>query len=88
MVCKSHTAKLTTYKKWQGIVWNSNDQSSLSLVSMVNKGSVRRYFLCAVAIVNSATNGYDGSMMNGLQSLSTWRACTYQKDKMSSFNAF
>ncbi|CAO3686105.1 unnamed protein product [Umbelopsis vinacea] len=41
---------------------------------MVNKGSVRRYFLCAVAIVNSATNGYDGSMMNGLQSLSTWRA--------------
>lgn len=63
-------------------------KGSVSLVSMVNKGSVRLYFLCAVAVVNSATNGYDGSMMNGLQSLSTWRACRYQRDKMSGFNAF
>ncbi|CAM0139080.1 hypothetical protein VKS41_007892 [Umbelopsis sp. WA50703] len=39
---------------------------------MPNKGDWRMYFLCALAIVNSATNGYDGSMMNGLQTLKYW----------------
>jgi hypothetical protein len=35
------------------------------------------YVLCALAIVNSATNGYDGSMMNGLQTLSYWNNCMF-----------
>ncbi|OZJ01946.1 hypothetical protein BZG36_05125 [Bifiguratus adelaidae] len=41
---------------------------------MPGSGDWRLYFLCAVAIINSATNGYDGSMMNGLQSLQSWKA--------------
>jgi hypothetical protein len=44
---------------------------------MPNKGDWRMYFLCALAIVNSATNGYDGSMMNGLQTLKYWVDCKY-----------
>ncbi|KAI8577911.1 hypothetical protein K450DRAFT_212247 [Umbelopsis ramanniana AG] len=39
---------------------------------MPNSGDYRMYVLCALAIVNSATNGYDGSMMNGLQTLTYW----------------
>lgn len=27
------------------------------------------------AVLTSATNGYDGSMMNGLQALPQWQAC-------------
>ncbi|OZJ02060.1 hypothetical protein BZG36_04964 [Bifiguratus adelaidae] len=33
----------------------------------VDRGIIQMWGLCAVAIVNSATNGYDGSMMNSLQ---------------------
>ncbi|KAH8809347.1 hexose transporter [Xylogone sp. PMI_703] len=36
-------------------------------------GLRRLYLLILVAILSSATNGYDGSMMNGLQTLVYWR---------------
>jgi hypothetical protein len=29
------------------------------------------------AVLTSATNGYDGSMMNGLQALDQWVICVY-----------
>lgn len=32
------------------------------------------YFLLLIAILSSATNGYDGSMMNGLQALTYWKS--------------
>src|SRR3954464_10642269 len=35
-------------------------------------GLRRLYFLLATVILVSATNGFDGSMMNGLQSLKYW----------------
>lgn len=35
--------------------------------------SLRRTYLCLMMVVlTSATNGYDGSMMNGLQTLTPW----------------
>ncbi|KAK9468845.1 lactose permease [Lipomyces arxii] len=36
-------------------------------------GLRKLYFLISIVILCSATNGYDGSMMNGLQSLSYWQ---------------
>ncbi|KAJ9631893.1 hypothetical protein H2203_000293 [Taxawa tesnikishii (nom. ined.)] len=36
-------------------------------------GLRKLYFLIFVAILSSATNGYDGSMMNGLQALTYWK---------------
>jgi len=39
----------------------------------LDKGLVWLWVLSGIAIVNSAVNGYDGSMMNGLQSLSQWQ---------------
>jgi len=44
---------------------------------MPGSGDYRMYVLCALAIVNSATNGYDGSMMNGLQTLTYWNDCMF-----------
>ncbi|GAB5589087.1 hypothetical protein Unana1_03987 [Umbelopsis nana] len=35
-------------------------------------GMLKLYWYSAILIVNSAINGYDGSMMNGLQVLQTW----------------
>lgn len=35
------------------------------------------YLLLCLAVLTSATNGYDGSMMNGLQSLKAWQDCKY-----------
>ncbi|CAO3690688.1 unnamed protein product [Umbelopsis ramanniana] len=35
-------------------------------------GMLKLYWYSAILIVNSAINGYDGSMMNGLQVLDTW----------------
>ncbi|KZT62655.1 general substrate transporter [Calocera cornea HHB12733] len=40
---------------------------------MVNRGDIMLCFLSGVAIINSCVNGYDGSMMNGMQSLSQWQ---------------
>ncbi|KIM92559.1 hypothetical protein OIDMADRAFT_107106 [Oidiodendron maius Zn] len=36
-------------------------------------GLLRLYFLIFIAVLSSATNGYDGSMMNGLQTLTYWQ---------------
>jgi hypothetical protein len=38
-------------------------------------GLLRLYFLIFIAVLSSATNGYDGSMMNGLQTLTYWQHC-------------
>lgn len=35
------------------------------------------YITLMFAVLTSATNGYDGSMMNGLQALTQWQACKY-----------
>jgi hypothetical protein len=35
------------------------------------------YIALMFAVLTSATNGYDGSMMNGLQALTEWQKCEY-----------
>lgn len=38
--------------------------------------ALRRTYICLMfVILTSATNGYDGSMINGLQSLQYWQEC-------------
>ncbi|TAQ83433.1 hypothetical protein B7494_g8240 [Chlorociboria aeruginascens] len=39
------------------------------------KGMRGLYFCLMFIVLTSATNGYDGSMMNGLQSLKQWETC-------------
>ena len=35
---------------------------------------LRKTYICLMfVVITSATNGYDGSMMNGLQALKVWR---------------
>lgn len=41
------------------------------------------YIALMFAVLTSATNGYDGSMMNGLQALDEWKAC---QDSSSTFS--
>lgn len=37
---------------------------------------LRRTYICLMFVVlTSATNGFDGSMVNGLQSLEPWKDC-------------
>lgn len=43
-----------------------------------DSGLRRLYALMFIAILSSATNGYDGSMMNGLQALDPWKTCKPQ----------
>ena len=39
---------------------------------------MRGLYVCLMfAVLTSATNGYDGSMMNGLQALDQWDKCKY-----------
>ncbi|KAL6245286.1 hypothetical protein RBB50_008061 [Rhinocladiella similis] len=38
-----------------------------------NGALIHLHFLCVILLLSSATNGYDGSMMNGLQTLSYWQ---------------
>jgi len=38
----------------------------------------KTYFLLAFAILTSATNGYDGSMVNGLLSLDQFSDCEFR----------
>ena len=35
------------------------------------------YIWLLFAVLTSATNGFDGSMMNGLQSLTQWKTCKF-----------
>ena len=40
--------------------------------------ALRKTYICLMFVVlTSATNGYDGSMINGLQSLHYWQECEY-----------
>lgn len=43
----------------------------------INKSPNMRYLYISLmfAVLTSATNGYDGSMMNGLQALPQWKTC-------------
>lgn len=41
-------------------------------------GLRKLYALLATVILVSATNGFDGSMMNGLQTVDNWQNCLYQ----------
>lgn len=40
-------------------------------------GLRKLYALLATVILVSATNGFDGSMMNGLQTVDNWLNCLY-----------
>lgn len=42
------------------------------------------YVALMFAVLTSATNGYDGSMMNGLQALDQWKEC---KSFLNSFTS-
>lgn len=50
------------------------DLASKSTVWYKDAGRRRLYGLVFVAILSSATNGYDGSLMNGLQALPSYLA--------------
>jgi hypothetical protein len=39
---------------------------------MKNKGIVKLNLMLILSLISSYATGYDGSMMNGLQSLDTW----------------
>jgi hypothetical protein len=40
---------------------------------MTNSGIIKLNFMLAIFQISSYATGYDGSMMNGLQSLTTWQ---------------
>jgi hypothetical protein len=45
-------------------------------VTWYKQKGMRGLYVCLLFVVlTSATNGYDSSMMNGLQSLEQWRDC-------------
>lgn len=39
-----------------------------------NKGILKLNAILCLSLISSYATGYDGSMMNGLQSLDTWKA--------------
>ena len=47
-------------------------------ISWWKEPGMRGLYICLMfAVLTSATNGYDGSMMNGLQALDQWVVCEY-----------
>lgn len=53
-------------------------------VTWYTQKGMRGLYCCLIFVVlTSATNGYDGSMMNGLQSLPAWEACECFYDELS-----
>lgn len=43
-------------------------------VNWLTDPGLRKTYICLMfVVITSATNGYDGSMMNGLQALSVWK---------------
>lgn len=38
-------------------------------------GLRRLYFMAPILFLGSTINGYDGSLLNGLQTMDTWQAC-------------
>jgi hypothetical protein len=54
-------------------------------VNWLTDPGLRRNYICLMfVVITSATNGYDGSMMNGLQALKIWQngmsACTQNRE--------
>lgn len=47
------------------------------VVWYTDPGLRKLYALLGTVILVSATNGFDGSMMNGLQTVDNWRECLY-----------
>jgi hypothetical protein len=44
-------------------------------VNWLTDPGLRRNYICLMfVVITSATNGYDGSMMNGLQALKIWQS--------------
>lgn len=51
---------------------------SFPLVTWYKDPGLRKlYALLATVILVSATNGFDGSMMNGLQTVDNWKECMF-----------
>jgi hypothetical protein len=50
----------------------SNKQNGLSWLT--NSGIMKLNLMLVIFQISSYATGYDGSMMNGLQSLTTWKA--------------
>ena len=49
-----------------------------SRISWWKEPGIRGLYVCLMfAVLTSATNGYDGSMMNGLQALPQWVDCEF-----------
>jgi hypothetical protein len=47
-------------------------------ISWWKERRLRSLYICLMfAVLTSATNGYDGSMMNGLQALPQWVDCEF-----------
>lgn len=47
-------------------------------ITWYKQKGMRGLYVCLLFVVlTSATNGYDGSMMNGLQSLPQWESCKH-----------
>lgn len=52
-----------------------DDQLSAGWFSwFTNKGILKLNAILCLSLISSYATGYDGSMMNGLQSLDTWKA--------------
>jgi hypothetical protein len=43
-----------------------------------NRGLRRLYVMMPVLFLGSTINGYDGSLLNGLQTMEPWQDCTSQ----------
>lgn len=47
-------------------------------ITWYKEPKIRNLYICMMfAVLTSATNGYDGSMMNGLQALPQWIDCEF-----------
>jgi hypothetical protein len=45
-------------------------------ITWYKEPGLRNLYICILlAVLTAATNGYDGSMMNGLQALDQWKDC-------------
>jgi hypothetical protein len=54
-------------------------------ISWWKEPGMRGLYICLMfAVLTSATNGYDGSMMNGLQALDQWVTCNYYLSNLAS----
>lgn len=61
---------------------DSNDITPTTLaipsVSWYKDPGLRRlYMMMPILFLGSTTNGYDGSLLNGLQTMDAWQSCTF-----------